>query len=104
VAHVVRPATAEDLERFKRKPPRHPPKWPWPEMAEVPGRAFVLQAGRDYDEGKEYAPERSARKWAKRRGLKVEVCTRPGAVLVTFNPLVPGRGTKFSEAIKSGRE
>lgn len=72
-------------------------------MASVPGRSFLLQAGRDYDDGKEYAPERSARAWAARRGLPVEVRKRPGAVLVTFNPVRKGQ-SKFAKSIAEGRE
>lgn len=98
----VRPATAEDLERFKRRRPQQPTKWPWAQMAAVPGRSFVLQAGTDYGVGKEFAPDQSARKWAERRGIKVEVRRRDGAILVTFEP--PKRGTKFDTAIAAGRE
>lgn len=66
-------------------------------MALVLGRTWVLEEGYDFEWGKAYAPERSARSWGKRRRLVVSVSHDKlnGMLFVTFN--AHRKAPKFAE-------
>lgn len=100
----MRPATQADIDHYKNQRwngGRGRLKWEWPQMVgDNLGRTFALEGGVDYERGKEYGPDRSARDWAKRRGYVVHIRTDKLAdqILVTFKK----RASKFDAALSSG--
>lgn len=100
----MRPATARELEELRLRRNGQKPKWDWPRMSQIPGRTFTLEEYEDFEFGRAANVERSARRWAGKRGIKLSVHhdEDAGKVFVTFWPPHAKKPTKWEAAMASG--